>query len=195
MISRYSEIITNWLIDSGVIDKKDYELYFYGSYSLLISISPLFLTLIIGAFMGLIINGLLIITPFMLVRKYSGGYHANSPKTCLLFSILLLVMCIWLSDNISCKDLVIFFLFANFILMIISPVDSQNYRLDEKQKKQYRKIVFRLLITLDIVIVGLYIFQIYTAVICISLGIILSAFLQIPYFGSKLIERLQVSQF
>ena len=56
MIFRCSEIITNWLIDNGVIDKKDYDLYFYGSYTLLISVSPLFLTLIIGVFMGLAIN-------------------------------------------------------------------------------------------------------------------------------------------
>lgn len=134
MIFRCSEIITNWLIDNGVIDKKDYDLYFYGSYTLLISVSPLFLTLIIGVFMGLAINGLLVIIPFILVRKYSGGYHASSPKICLFSSILLLVMCIWLSDNIGCKDLAIFFLFSNLILMIISPVDLQNYRLDEEQK-------------------------------------------------------------
>lgn len=185
--------MTNWLIDSGVIDKKDYELYFYASHSLLISILPLFLTLIIGVFMRLAINGLLIIIPFMLVRKYSGGYHASSPKTCLTFSILLLVTFIWLSDNIKGSDLNIFLFFSNLILMIISPVDSQNYRLDEKQKKQYRRIVFRLLVILDIVIIGLYIFQMYTAVICISLGITLSALLQIPYIGTKIIERLQVS--
>ena len=69
--------ITDWLIKCGAIPETDRELYEYAIYSILLSLSPMLLALAIGALFGSAVQGVLTITPFVILRKFSGGYHAN----------------------------------------------------------------------------------------------------------------------
>ena len=63
--------ITNWLIKNGAIVPSDRELYEYALYSMGITIAPLFLVLIIGAFMGALMEGIILIIPFIVVCLYN----------------------------------------------------------------------------------------------------------------------------
>ena len=85
--------ITDWLIKCGAIPETDRELYEYAIYSILLSLSPMLLALAIGALFGSAVQGVLTITPFVILRKFSGGYHAKSARVCFISSSLLLVLC------------------------------------------------------------------------------------------------------
>ena len=89
--------ITDWLIKCGAIPETDRELYEYAIYSILLSLSPMLLALAIGALFGSAVQGVLTITPFVILRKFSGGYHAKSARVCFISSSLLLVLCILIS--------------------------------------------------------------------------------------------------
>ena len=63
--------ITRWLIENGAIDGSDDELYEYAIYSMIITMSPLILVTIIGIGMGTLPEGVILILPFMSIRKYT----------------------------------------------------------------------------------------------------------------------------
>lgn len=82
MISRCSEIIVNWLERKEAVNHENYELYYYVSYSLIITTLPVCLALIVGGIMRMSINTLLVILPFVIIRKYSVGYHSKRLDGC-----------------------------------------------------------------------------------------------------------------
>lgn len=173
--------ITEWLIANKAVDVEDRELYEYAIYSMLITVSPLFLVLIIGMLMGTLVEGVFLIIPFMCIRKYSGGYHAKSFSTCFVTSCGLLVLCMYLAAYIEYGVWSSVLAVISVIgLSIWSPIDSDNRRLDADENTRYKKIavwtsVLFLFAHLLLVILGQR-----TWALGISVGLMLSAGLQLP---------------
>ena len=192
MISRCSEKVTNWLIRSEVIKQEDYDLYYYASYSLILTIFPIGMSFIVGKLMGVTINALLLILPFVVIRKYSGGYHAKNSKVCMFFSVVILVAFTRLSSLIiwnSYFKLVV--LIATISLSMLSPIDSINKKLTLDEKRKYKKITMCLLGLLLLLIFVFARLHMQQTAVCVSLGIILSASLQIPCLIVKILEKNQ----
>lgn len=181
-MEKISHNLTKWLIDTGAITEKGKELYEYATYSCLITISPLFLAIIIGGGMGLLLESILIIIPFMAIRKFSGGYHMKNPIMCFATSCLFLIFCIGISENLTFNaKLVGILLVSTVSLMIVSPIDSQNRRLEKWEQKCYKKITSILaIIFLSISFIFAYIGK-FRLAICIAIGIIFTAGLQLEY--------------
>lgn len=76
--------ISQWLADENVIEQKDKGLYEYALKSVLITICPIVAALLIGSLMGMIKEAVLLIIPFMIIRRFSGGYHTKNIWTCLI---------------------------------------------------------------------------------------------------------------
>ena len=70
------KLIINWLIKSKAIKDNERELYEYALYSIVLLLSPAFISIAIGCIMGIPINGVLMVIPFLFLRKFSGGFHA-----------------------------------------------------------------------------------------------------------------------
>ena len=62
----------------GGVEEEDRKLYGYCSYSFFLSISPVVMIIIIGSLMGIPVESILIIIPFMFIRKFSGGFHLKA---------------------------------------------------------------------------------------------------------------------
>lgn len=176
-----SKSITRWLIKRETIKIEDKELYEYAVYSLLLTVEPVVLILIIGGLLGKMIEGVAIIIPFMFIRKFSGGIHAKKLWVCMLSSCALLFLAVWLVDKVDVNTfLSITVVGAAVSLIWLSPVDSENRRLSTAEKKEYKVITF----FVAIVFVAIYgvlsytEFKVYAA--GIAEGIILTAMLQIP---------------
>ena len=101
MIAWCARGITGWLIRCGAVRESDRELYVYAAYSFLITVSPLFLTILIGTLLGKTWQSIVLILPFLLIRKFSGGVHAKHAIVCFICSCLLLLLCIELSGRIE----------------------------------------------------------------------------------------------
>lgn len=128
--------ITDWLIKCGAIPETDRELYEYAIYSILLSLSPMLLALAIGALFGSAVQGVLTITPFVILRKFSGGYHAKSARVCFISSSLLLVLCIFLSSVIKCDiKLLVATILSAISLAYFSPLENENRLLSREEQK------------------------------------------------------------
>lgn len=133
--------ITDWLIKCGAIPETDRELYEYAIYSILLSLSPMLLALAIGALFGSAVQGVLTITPFVILRKFSGGYHAKSARVCFISSSLLLVLCIFLSSVIKCDiKLLVATILSAISLAYFSPLENENRLLSREEQKRYKKV-------------------------------------------------------
>lgn len=186
-MNKLSKCVVTWLIKNGTILEEDRELYEFAAYSFFISISPVVSVMIIGGMMGKMIESILIIVPFMFLRKFSGGFHARHAWVCMIFSCVILFICVYISTHITYGILInIAVICAAISLMLFSPIDSENRRLGLSEKKEFKVTTIILVIFFVIIYRLLLIVDNRIYAICIAEGIILTAGLQIPCILQKI---------
>ena len=181
MIERSASAITDWLIECEVIRSTERELYHYAVYSALLTISPLILALLVGSLVGAVGRSMMIIFPFVVIRKFSGGFHAKRPVTCFVSSSVLLTACIFLSFCIQCNWILMGITFAAAVSLIyFSPIENENRLLSGEEKIRYKRIAMILVLGFVVTDLLLFLSSLHTYAICISIGLILTACLQYP---------------
>lgn len=192
MIARCSETIITWLIKQDAIKVEDKALYEYAVYSLLLTFSPLILILVFGFLMGKVKESALLILPFMLLRKFSGGFHAKHDWTCLIGSCGLLFLCVYAASNITCSVALSVVTFgAVIVLCLCSPIDSENRRLALDEKKKYKLVTCMIAVIFAMVFVLLMLIKADTYAVCIAIGLILSAGLQLPCIVQYFLQKIK----
>lgn len=181
MIKKCTGVIVDWLIKCSAVKEADKELYSYAVYSLLLTLSPLLFAIGVGLIMERVWQNIVIIIPFIIIRKFSGGYHAKHAAVCLVSSCLLLYLCTVLSLYLKCGwGLGFLTAAASVSLAAFSPIDSENRPLSQEEKTSYKRITI-ILVTIFLLVGALsFLVGLHTFAICISIGIMLSACLQIP---------------
>lgn len=77
MIRFVSSALTAWLVREKAILTKDTQLYAYAVYSLIWGLLPVIISLLLGVLFGLVIESLVLVLTFILLRKFSGGFHLS----------------------------------------------------------------------------------------------------------------------
>lgn len=191
MIEKCANIIADWMINCKVVEKTDKELYSYAAYSILLSLSPLALAIGFGICMGCVRRSVTVIMPFVIIRKFSGGYHTKHAWSCLIWSCLLLLLCIVMSFYIKCGwGTALITVGAAVSLVCFSPIDNENRVLDQEEYSRYKRITAVLVIMFLFMDTLLFAFRLYTYSICVSIGIVLSAGLQLPRIFKKLVKNI-----
>lgn len=190
MISGFIGNISTWLIRHNAIKPEDRELYEYAIYSLIITVSPLFLVILISGIMGKLCEGIVIIIPFMVLRKFSGGFHASKAGTCFAGSCALLFLCVSAVSYVTCNlTLKVLATVAAISLCISSPVDSENRRLSDNEKITYRRITWFIVMFFMVVFILFLVTRKEMLAKCIAIGLILPACLQLPCIISKVMAK------
>ena len=141
MINQQISNIVTWLIKHNAITEEDKELYEYAIFNLLITICPFFITLIIGFMMGVPAESIALLFPFMLIRKFSGGYHARTPFTCFLYSTMIIFIMVFIASKTNNSLILKILLTVSSIsLAYFSPVDSENRRLNPNECIRYKYV-------------------------------------------------------
>lgn len=175
-----SQAVTKWLHKKEAITKEEQELYEYALSCLLITISPLLLVIFIGLSTGMLRNGVLIIIPFMCIRKFSGGFHTKYAWTCFLLTSAIFTFCMFMTTYMKWNRFFDFILLLAVICIgILSPVDSENRRLNEEEKLDYRRIARKMTAFFGLLYVVLCSVHKEAYAVCIAVGIILTAILQV----------------
>lgn len=181
MSAKCAELIAEWLIAHGAVPREDHDLYVYASHSLIMTVAPLGLALALGILLGHAVTAVTIIFPFMVIRKFSGGYHAKQAWVCIVSSTLILGVCIDTAAYIPYGGrLIVVMLMAALLLFMNSPIESGNRRLDEQERRTYKKVT-----------IGFVMFTVLISMLCdrcgredaavnLALGVILTGALQVP---------------
>ena len=195
MIDKCTKKITDWLIRCDAVEKQDRLLYEYAVYSILLTLYPVILAIGIGILFGSARRSILIILPFSVIRKFSGGYHAKRAGTCLMSSSLLLLLCIVLTFYIKCGLILMgITAMAAVSLSCFSPLDNENRLLSREEHSCYKKITIMIVMSFVLADLLLFWFHLYLSVVCISIGIILSAGLQLPCILSEFKKVIKKNQ-
>ncbi len=194
MIEKLSKKAVAWLLNAGAISADDRELYEYAVYSVLFTLTPLSWVFIIGLILGMPLQGVLFLLPFLFIRKFSGGFHFKSPAACFVTSITVLTLFLLMIRYVLFQQLYIVCSVAVVIsivsLFLLSPIDSEARRLSLKEEKVFRKAVIIISLLVFSIYVLLMALNYYYYAVPIGAGLILPAFLQLPCLFIK-IFRLQ----
>lgn len=181
MMNKCTDLVTDWMIRYDVIQENNKELYQYAICSGILLVIPLLFAGGIGFYFGSIKKGIIMILPFMILRKFSGGFHLKNLWLCLVGSSVLLFLCMLLTTKTECDlNLAIVTVGSAISLSIFSPIENENRELNHFEKQEYKKITIYWLILfllLDLIFICL---NLKNYVICFSIGIQLVAGLQIP---------------
>jgi accessory gene regulator B len=169
--------IINWLIKNSAISEENRELYEYAVYSAELLVLPVIMAIVIGWLSGSTVNGIMLIIPFMFLKKYSGGYHAKKLSICMIISTILLTAMIKMS---ICDIKPAYMYITTCIAFIVSPIQSDNKILNEKETRYYKKVVVMQLAAYSIIIICSSILNCMIVTKCICLGIILASLMQLP---------------
>lgn len=189
MITKCSKHITEWLIRQEAVEKAEQEMYEYAVHSLILMLAPMMLAILFGSIMGLMAEDFVMILPFMVIRKFSGGYHAKHERNCLIGSSLLIMVCIYAAGTLEFGLVLSIVLgMATVSLMVFSPINHENRRLDAEERCSYK----RMTVILTAIFLVLYVVLGWlgqdTFAVCIAVGLIFSAGLQVPCVVQKMMK-------
>ena len=172
-MEKCTDTVVNWMIRCNAINEADKELYKYALYSFFLLVSPLILAGVIGFGLGSVKHGVALIFRFVI-----------------LGSGVLLFLCIMLSMHVQCDlKLAIATVIASVSLITFSPIDSENRRLDTNEKRTYKKTTVFFVILFGLLDIALFLLGKYIYTICFSVGILLTAGLQVPCIVKKMCNR------
>lgn len=171
MIEFLSKKITSFLYSNNVIEKEDIEIYNYTFETIIAFFSNIVFILLTGWILDRFVCTMVFLLFYCPIRQFSGGYHAENYKSCLLVFILIYIFNYIILEKIIIGKNVILFLLFTFVGFVgvyrNSPFEHREHSLSENQRKKYKYIVF-LGVTIDFIfsIIGIhfkntYIYSVY----------------------------------
>lgn len=148
---------TNWIVDklesNKIITLENRELYAYGFQQGFTILWNLISMILIGLLFQQVLECILFLMFYFILRIYAGGYHASSVKrcylcSCVMISAALFVIKIHVLSIFICA--VISFL-SGFAIFFFAPVEDKNKTLDQKEVFRYRFFT-RVILTAELVI-------------------------------------------
>ena len=84
----FGDRLTEQMVENGVIDKKDRELYVFGIQTMAILLLNIFTALFIGCMFHMFVPAVVYLIAFASLRTYAGGYHTGNYVSCYILSCI-----------------------------------------------------------------------------------------------------------
>lgn len=144
-IEKTSEKIVEYLVDSKTVDDTTEIRGFY-QYGIEITISSLLnivLLLIIGLVCGHILDTIIYLPLFILLRRFTGGYHANTYFKCNLIGCITFICVLIIRDIIlrvaMNKTLILIVGVVSIIVILVCcPIENKNKPIPNEKKTKYK---------------------------------------------------------
>lgn len=141
MFAKIAERLTQQLENENVIIHEKRELYRYGFQNGLILTLNFLTSIIVGVALGEVLSSILLLTAYIPLRSYAGGYHSNTSGRCYIVSTLIMIVwiCLIKFKLLSTSCCVIMLVIGSCVCFVFSPVAGENKPLDELECKMYRR--------------------------------------------------------
>ncbi len=175
MIAKLAEIVTVFYLKNFVIDPDEADMYQYGNEIMISSLLDLLIVIGVGLVFGKLINSVLFFLFFLLLRSFTGGYHADTYFKCKIIFLINICLSVYLSGYeykfYSLYLLIVLIVFSFLVITKMSPIENENKPLSKEEiriNSIRSKIVSSVLVVL--------IFAMYFFNKSISLSLLLSFF-------------------
>lgn len=181
--------IVNFITEQDVIsDESDVQdFYRYGIEISISSLLNIVLVVIAGILIHHIIESIVFLTLFILIRSFTGGYHADTYFRCYLlmcttFILTALANSIF-SNKFSLLIIIVLICVTELIVSILGPIENKNKPIDDSKRIKLK--IIGIVITLIINCTGLFLSRSYLGTM-----IILTTFLiALLMIAAKIKER------
>ena len=182
MIYNLATKIATGLSVRNYIDCEETEIVSYGLFSVISKIMYGAICLLFGVIFGCLPESAFFYISFLFIKKYAGGFHAETELRCFFLSslsIMASIFGIYLSKFFAPLKVMFLCLAATacFIIAVYAPTPSKERPLDETECKRYKKISKIRVVILIIVSFATYILNYESLCISISIAIILESIL------------------
>ncbi len=144
MIAKFAKKINEILIQKGIVQKEDAELYQYGIENGIVVAGNLLASGIFGIVTGRPGLVLVFLLFYASLRSYSGGSHCKSRIGWFLISMAILSIPVYthefVMNNVPATVILMIGIAAVVVILILSPVESINKPLDDEEKKYYARV-------------------------------------------------------
>lgn len=125
-LEQFSEEETNQIIAYGIERGK------------VILITTL-IALMLGYVLGIFFQGIIFWVCLSALRRYAGGYHADTQNRCYVISLIMVVLSLLSIRQIASIGLIGLLFQAKSLctILFLAPVENQNRVLDKSEKKKY----------------------------------------------------------
>ncbi|MDO5558383.1 MAG: accessory gene regulator B family protein [Oscillospiraceae bacterium] len=176
MINLLTQHLLSFLKANINTTEDDIEVYKYGIEITISSLLNIIIILILSLIFNNVISGLCFLFCFILLRQFTGGYHAESYFKCNL-ALAISYLCVLFISNFIAKLPLSFveglLIIGLIVVIIFSPVNNKHKPLTEQKKsvcKRVSIIIYSSLTVVSIVLKSLRIY--YGAVIALTLLVV-----------------------
>lgn len=151
-MKRISEKLTCYVIKTGVVSEESYAIYQYGFQIGLEMLCCFVICLGVAIYMHMILEFIVLTGIFMLLRSYAGGVHLNSFVSCFICSVTVQTV-ILLINKLNQLPLGIawgIILVSAVLIQKLAPVETENRKLDRREKEHCKKMVIKILVCITI---------------------------------------------
>ena len=141
MLRLLSKTIADKICEKGLVNREDVSIYTYGL-EVLISTAFSFLTiLVIGLLFSALFEAVFFLSVLVVLRRFTGGYHAKTYIGCNLSCSLLFITSLFLNRVLSFNlvALIIIHFLGLIIILLIAPVENINKPLSLSKRRVNKK--------------------------------------------------------
>ena len=155
MLKNISIRLADRLIKCGAINADHKEICIYGFQLLISSLFSTSLVLSVGIGLGKFPETAAFLIVYILLRSYSGGYHANSYAVCTIVTLFVYFSVILLATfvNVNISAYLSLFLVGVVLLFLLAPINSHKeiFSTDARRYKIISLILFSVFVGLGMV--------------------------------------------
>lgn len=155
MITKFANIMADFFINNNIVKYHEREIYRYGTEVIISVFINFFIVFLCGIILGEIIAAIVFFYVFLLLRRYCGGYHADTYLKCnLIFSANIVFVLICIKNSEYFNNLFVFFSTITSVLLTIalSPIINKNKPLSENKIGKYRKLSIFIMIIMALLV-------------------------------------------
>lgn len=179
LISKILKFITNQNVISG--DEEVQDFYRYGIEISISSLLNIILVLTVGLLIHHVLESIIYLSLFILIRSFTGGYHANTYFRCNLlmcvtFTLTVLVNIIT-ADRITFPIAIGTVILTEITVFVLGPIENKNKPIDDSKKTKLK--IVGLIVTLTANCIGIIFIKSYigTMIIftCLLIAVLMAA--------------------
>lgn len=144
MLNKTAVRLAKKLLSLQIITEEVFDIYVYGLELLLSFFFSSSVIVIIGAILGRVIETLVFLLVFVLLRSFTGGYHANSYLMCSIVTFSTYGVVLLLSELFALPLIayILLAIFGGVMVLAFVPIEHPNKRISDSQKKKYKIVSF-----------------------------------------------------
>ena len=179
MIAQLSKRLTSFFVCRKIINEEDEAVYEYGLQLLLSTVANGLIALFIAIITGTLLQCVLYLSAFVVMRKTAGGYHANTHLGCCCILAVVLSCFISFIKIVPVDAYILFALFSIgfsvITIFLFSPLEHKNKPISSEDKIRLKRKSRIYILIISTIIIVFRILNFNTAMISVALGIFTSS--------------------